>query len=140
MEHLVDWILAIENILWRCVVKARVIFLSRQIFLINQKHISTLSHARNTARKNKWKNIFLYFFLSFLTSLIRDECRILREKSRRNENDYAFWWCPYSLAVTIQKFHFLSKNDVLKITFDSHQMHTKNQAIEGRRIYVRIIF
>ena len=47
-----DWLLlTVESILWKCVVKTRITFLSRQTFLINQKHISTFSYTRNTTRK-----------------------------------------------------------------------------------------
>ena len=35
---------------------------------------------------------------------------------------------------------FCQKNDILKIKFDNHQMHIKNQTIEDRRIYMRIMF
>ena len=94
IDETLGWLLVIKNILWRCVVKTRIIFLSRQIFLINQKkHISTLSYARNTIRKNKWKTHPLYSLIPFFSLIfsIRDECRIIREKSWRNENDYVFW-------------------------------------------------
>ena len=39
-----------------------------------------------------------------------------------------------------KKFHFLSKNGILKIKFDNYQMHIKNQVIENRRIYVKVMF
>ena len=29
-------------------------------------------------------------------------------------------------GLLYKKFHFLSKNGILKIKFDNHQMHTKN--------------
>ena len=70
IDETFGWLLAVESILWRCVVKVRIIFLSRQTFLISQKHISTLSYARNITRKNKWRNtsslsLTLLFFYSF---------------------------------------------------------------------------
>ena len=68
IDETLDWLLlAIKSILWTCVVKTRVIFLARQIFLINQKHISTLLYARNITRKNnKWKiHPFTLLSLSF---------------------------------------------------------------------------
>ena len=61
-------------------------------------------------------------------------------KKTKSENDYAFWRCSYSPAIIIQKFHFLSKNGILKIKFDSYQIHIKYQTIEDRKIYVRIMF
>ena len=34
----------------------------------------------------------------------------------------------------------MSNNDILKIKFDNYQMNIKNQIIEDRKIYVRIMF
>ena len=64
--------------------------------------------------------------------LIRDECRVSKEKRRGNENDYVFRSCLYSFKAFIQKFHFLQESDILKIIFHNHQVHTKNQLIKGR--------
>ena len=46
----------------------------------------------------------------------------------------------YPFKIIIQKFHFLLKNGILKIKFDNHQMHIKNQTIENRKIYVKVMF
>ena len=48
--------------------------------------------------------------------------------------------CAYPFTTIIQKFHFSSKNGILKIKFDNYQVYIKNQANEGQRIYVKIMF
>ena len=74
-----------------------------------------------------------------LTPLIRNEYRITRMKRRRIKTTISS-----KMRISVHnhhtKFHFSSKNGILKIKFDSHQVHIKNQAIENRRIYMKIMF
>ena len=106
-----------------------------------ETHFNTFTCSKYNS-KNKWKTHLLYLlpFLFFFTLFIRDKYRIKRVKRRRVKTIMFFDDVHIRSQLSYKNSIFLSKNDILKIKFDKHQVYIKYQANEGRRIYVKVMF
>ena len=120
VNETLDWLLlAIESILWKCVVKIRVIFLSRQTFLINQKHILTLLYTRNTARKTTSEKTHPLHPPSHTLLIIINYKEHIMKMCRQGSNNF-----PFSTNLSYQlKTHF---NTLICSKYNSKNNKWKN--------------